>query len=353
VTTVQQKDVPLYLEGLGTVQPINTVTIRVRVEGQLTKILFEEGQEVREGDVLAKIDAAPIEAQLAQAEAQKAQNMAQLENARLDLARNTDLLARRVISQQQFDTQKAQVAQFEAAVKADEAAILSQRVQLGYTTITAPIDGRIGLRLIDRGNIIRTGDANGLIVITQMHPTSVVFTLPEQNLWEVQQQMKLGPLTIYALDRDNKPTMGEGRLTVIDNQIDQTTGTIKLRATFENEDERLWPGQFVNARLLLKTLKDGIVVPAQVIQRGPQGTYAFVLKPDEASATGGDETGTVEVRPVKVAQIQEGEALIEDGLKLGERVVMEGQYRLQSNSKVRLAPARPSAGKGSQSGNTK
>lgn len=333
-TSAVQKDVPIYLAGLGTVQALNTVTIHVRVDGQLTKIAFEEGQEVREGDLLARVDPAPFEAQLAQAEAKKQQDEAQLANARLDLKRDTEMFNRKVISQQQYDTQKALVAQLEATVAADEAAIQNQKVQLGYTTITAPISGRIGLRLIDKGNIVRATDPNGLILITQLHPINVVFTLPEQNLYEIQQQMRQGELPVDALGRENTgPPLSRGTLTVIDNQIDTTTGTIRLKATFPNDDQRLWPGQFVNARLLLTTRKNGIVVPAAVIQRGPQGTYVFVIRNDL----------TVEVRPVKVEQIQQGDALVAEGLKPGERVVLEGQFRLQTDSPVKIvAPSTPS-----------
>ena len=327
--TVIEKDVPIYLEGLGTVQAWNTVTIHVRVDGQLDKIAFTEGQDVKAGDMLAKIDPTPFEASLAQAEAKKKQDEAQLANARLNLQRDVQLRTGKVISAQEYDTQKYLVDQLEATVVADEAAIKSARVQLGYTTIVSPIDGRIGIRIVDKGNIVHAGDPNGLIVITQLHPISVIFTLPEQNLPEIQQQMRKGPLTVFAVGRDNALLLDKGQLKVIDNQIDTTTGTIRLKADFPNPDLRLWPGQFVNARLLLTTRKNGVVVPAQVIQRGPEGAYAFVIQPDL----------TVEVRPVKVAQIQHGEALIDEGLSSGERVVMEGQYRLQEHSRVSLAPS--------------
>ena len=325
------KDVPIYLDGLGTVQALNSVTIRVRIDGQLTKIAFKEGQDVHEGDFLAQVDPSPFEASLAQANAKEKQDQAQLANARLDLTRNEDLLKRRVISSQQYDTQKTLVAQLEASVAADQAAIESAKVQLGYTRIVAPIDGRVGIRMVDKGNIVHPTDANGLIVIAQIHPINVIFTLPEQNVDEIRRQMAKGELAVFALDREGNPTLGNGKLSVIDNQIDTTTGTIRLKATFPNEDLRLWPGQFVNARMRLSVRKGGIVVPAAVIQRGPDGTYAFVIR-------GEDPHNSVEVRPVKVALMQQGEALIDEGLKVGERVVLEGQYRLQAKSRVKLMP---------------
>ena len=328
--TVIEKDVPIYLDGLGTVQALNTVTIRVRVDGQLTKLAFIEGQDVHEGEFLAQVDPTPFEATLAQADAKKKQDQAQLANARLDLVRDEDMVRRKVISQQQYDTQKALVAQLDASVSADEAAIQSAKVQLGYTKIVSPIDGRVGIRLVDKGNIVHASDPNGLIVITQLHPINIIFTLPEQNLDKIRREMALGELSVFALDRENRPMPGEGKLSVIDNQIDTTTGTIRLKATFPNDDLRLWPGQFVNTRLQLTVRKGGIVVPAAVVQRGPEGSYAFVIR-------GVDDKLTVDVRPVKVAQTQQGESLIEDGLKAGERVVLEGQYRLQAKSRVKLA----------------
>jgi multidrug efflux system membrane fusion protein len=331
-STVKQKDVPIYLEGLGTVQALNSVTIHTRVDGQLTHIAFTEGQDVRAGDVLAKIDPAPYQAALAQAEAKKRQDEALLDNARSDLTRYTEMLARKAASQQQFDTQKALVAQDEAAVSADQAAIQSAKVQLDYTTLASPLDGRVGIRLIDQGNMIHASDANGLVVITQLHPISVVFTLPEQNLAEVRKQMAQGKLPVSAMDREDGPALGQGIVDVYDNQIDTTTGTIKLKATFPNDDLALWPGEFVNARVLLTTRKAGLVVPAAVIQRGPSGSFAFVIQ----KGSGNPEELTVEVRPVKVSQIEDGEALVNEGLKPGEQVVVEGQYRLQAHSHVRI-----------------
>ena len=326
--TVAQKDVPIYLDGLGTVQAFNTVTVHVQVDGRLQKVAFVEGQDVRAGDLLAQIDPELYRAQVEQAEAKKAQDEAQLANARLDLKRDAEQLAAKIMAQQVYDTQRALVDQLDATVKADQAAIDLANVQLGYTTIVSPIDGRTGIRVVDQGNIVRVTDPNGLVVIAQLRPISVVFTLPEQNLNEIQKELAAGGISVLAVDRDNRTVLGEGKLAVIDNQIDTTTGTIRIKATFPNDDLRLWPGQFVNARLLLTIRKGGIVVPASVVQRGPEGSYAFVINEDQ----------TVEVRPVKVAQIEAGQALIDEGLQAGESVVVDGQYRLQAGSKVKLVP---------------
>ena len=331
--TVTQKDVPIYLEGIGTIQALNTVTVRVRVDGQLEKVAFEEGQDVKAGDVLAIVDPAPYQAALQQAQAKQGQDQAQLTNAKLDLDRDTDMITKKVISQQQFDTQKALVAQLEATVRNDAAAVESAKVNLNYTTVVSPLDGRTGIRLVDQGNIVHATDANGLVVITQLHPISLVFTLPEQTLTAIHKETASGQeMTVLAMDRDNKTKLDEGKLSVIDNQIDITTGTIKLKATFDNKELLLWPGQFINTHLLLTTRKDGLVVPASVIQRGPNGTYAFVIQDDQ----------TVQIRQIKVArkengdilQTDKGEALIEDGLAAGEKVVVDGQYKLQAGSKI-------------------
>jgi multidrug efflux system membrane fusion protein len=325
---VATKDVPIYLDGLGTVQAFNTVTLHSRVDGQLINVAFTEGQEVKSGDVLAQIDPAPYQAALDQVVAKKAQDEAQVANARLDLRRYADLLAKDSITQQIYDTQKALIAQLEATLQADQAAIDSARVNLDYTIIRSPIEGRVGIRLVDRGNIIHAMDAAGLVVLTQLRPISVLFTLPEQALPKLQAQ-GTNTFTVLAFARDDTNLLAEGKLAVIDNQIDTTTGTIKLKANFANDHLRLWPGQFVNARLHLSTRTNGVVVPASVVQRGPEGAFAFIVQEDQ----------TVKMRPLQVAQIEHGEALIDEGLEPGERVVVDGQYKLQAGSQVKpVAP---------------
>jgi len=340
---VEQKDTPVYLDGLGTVQAFNTVTVHTRVDGELQQVLFTEGQDVKTGDLLAVVDPRPYQAALDQAIAKKAQDEAQLANAKVTLARNTDLLNKKVIDRQDFDTSKYQTDQFQAAVQADQAAIESARTNVDYTQIKSPIDGRTGVRIVDVGNIVHASDQNGIVVITQMHPISVMFTLPEQNLQSILNAGGAsGGLKVSALDRGNTTTLDDGSLAVVDNQIDQTTGTVKLKATFPNTDLKLWPGKFVNARLILTTLKNATVIPSSVVQRGPQGTYAYVIKPDK----------TAEMRPIKVGQTEGNLALVENGLKPGEQVVVDGQYKLHPGAHVELttpqtqaAPRKSPAGK--------
>lgn len=327
---VVPQDVPIYLTGIGTVQAFNTVTIRTRVDGQIDKIAFAEGEDVKAGDLLAQIDPRPFQAQLEQAQAQKASHEAQLADAKIDLQRFSNLAQRGAATEQSVDTQKALVAQLEANIQADQAAIDNATVQLGYTTITAPISGRTGLRLVDQGNIVHATDQTGLVVLTQIEPISLVFSMPEDALPDVARAMSGGSLKVIALSRDDKTELAEGTLALIDNEIDQTTGTIRLKATFPNKDHALWPGQFVNARLYLAVRHDGLTVPASVVQRGPQGTYAYVVKPDS----------TVEMRPIGVARLRDGIALIDTGLSAGERVVVDGQYKLRPGAHVDVASAK-------------
>jgi multidrug efflux system membrane fusion protein len=334
--TVEKKDTPIYLNGIGTVQAFNTVTVQSRVDGEIKQIAFTEGQDVKAGDLLAQVDPAPYQAAYDQAVSKKAQDDAQLVNAHLNMTREEDLFAKKAVSTQERDAQRALTDQLEATVKADAAAITSAKVQLDYTRIVAPISGRTGIRLVDQGNVVHSGGNAGIVVLTQLQPISVVFTLREQDLVEIKKQ-NIAPtdFKVLATDRDTTTVLDTGILAVIDNQIDQTTGTIKLKATFPNDSFQLWPGQFINARLLLKTQKDGLIVPASAVQRGPQGTFVFVIGTDE----------TVSIRPVKVGPIEQGEALIESGLEAGERVVVDGQYKLQPGSHVKIleAPA-PGAG---------
>ena len=296
VGQVTQTDVPLFLSGLGNVQGFNTVTIRSRVDGQLEKVSFSEGQDVKEGDVLAQIDPRPFQAALDQAKALRMQNEAQLANAKLDLERDVALFAGKAGTAQKADTQRALVNQLEATLRANDAAIEAAKVQLNYATIRSPISGRTGIRLLDAGNVVRATDAAGLVVITQMKPITVLFTLSEQHLPLIQEEAKNGKLPVFALDRGNSTRIATGELTVIDNQIDSTTGTIRLKATFPNADLKLWPGQFINVRLQVSVRKDALTVPASVVQRGPSGTYAYLVTPGQ----------TAEMRPLVVDRIEEG-----------------------------------------------
>jgi multidrug efflux system membrane fusion protein len=322
----ERRDFPIFLTGLGAVQAYNIVTVKARVDGHLQKVAFIEGQTVTEGDVLAQIDPRPFQAQLAQARAAKIRNEAQLANAKLDLERSTTLSARGFATRQGVDTQRALVAQLEAAVQGDQAAIENAEVQLGYTTIVSPITGRTGMRLVDRGNIVRATDTNALVVVTQVQPISVVFTLPQDVLGDVARELSRGPLKVLAHNRDGATQLGEGVLALLDNQVDAATGTIRLKATFENTDNALWPGQFVKVGLLLRIRREVVTVPAQAVQRGPNGAFVYLIKSDQS----------VEQRPVKVGYTREGTSLIEEGLMPNDQVVIEGQYKLRAGARVQV-----------------
>jgi multidrug efflux system membrane fusion protein len=310
---VEQKDVPIFLDGLGTVQAFNTVTVHSRVDGNLVQVNFSEGKDVKTGELLAVVDPKPYQAAFDQAKAQAALDQ-------VTLKRQADLRARNVIAAQDYDTAVANAQKSQAAAEAAQ-------VNLDYCSIKSPIDGRTGIRLVDVGNVVHATDTNGIVVITQLKPISVVFTLPEQQLQAILNEGAAnGGLHVSALDRGNTTPLGEGTLAVVDNEIDQATGTVKLKATFPNDDLKLWPGKFVNARLTLTTKKNATVVPASVVQRGPQGTYAFVIKPDQ----------TVEMRSIKIAQTENNQTVVDDGLKPGEQVVVDGQYKLQPGAHVEL-----------------
>jgi membrane fusion protein, multidrug efflux system len=325
VTPAEQRDFPVYLSGLGSVQASNTVSLKSRVDGQIVQIAFKEGQFVKQGELLLVIDPRPYQVQLEQAEAALARDQAQLKNAQLDYDRYQGLFKEGVISQQQYDGQRALVGQLEGTIKADQAAIDNAKLQLVYTRVTAPVNGRIGLRLVDIGNMVHATDTNPLLVVTQLQPIAVVFTLPEDSLPTVTKHMKSGSLEVDAYSRDDTTKLATGKLLTIDNQIDQTTGTGKLKAMFENVDNMLFPNQFVNARLLLETRKGVTVVPAAAIQRGPQGsTFTYVVKADK----------TVEVRPVKVALTQGNLSVVASGVAPGEQLVTDGQDKLQAGSRV-------------------
>lgn len=332
------KDVPIYQDGLGTVQAFYTVTIKAMVDGPLIAVDFTEGQTVHKGEVLAQIDPRIYQAALDSAVAKKAQDEAQLANARLDLARYQKLVANNYTSAQQADTAKAQVAQFEAQVRQDQAQIDNARTELSYTTITAPIDGRTGIRLVDPGNIVHATDATGLVVITQLQPIAVIFTLPQQALPAVARAMQAGiPPTALALAQgDTSTVLDTGSLTVLDNQVDPNTGTLKLKATFPNTQHLLWPGGFVTVRLQTGTAHDAVTVPPSVVQRGPGGSYLFVIGPDNKAQR----------REITVGYQDEHVAIVTSGLKAGETVVTDGASRLADGTVVSLArpsgaPARP------------
>jgi membrane fusion protein, multidrug efflux system len=321
-----RNDVPVFVSGLGTVQASATVAIRSQVDGKIQEVLFIEGQHVKKGDVLVKIDPRLFQAALDQAKAKKAQDEAQLISAQKDLDRFSTLVVKNFASQQNVDQQQAKVDQLKASIVADEGAIESAQTQLDYTIITAPTDGRVGVRQVDAGNIVHASDQAALVTLTQNQPSAVLFTLPARLLDSVREAMKRGPVEVQAYDPDNKRLLSTGTLLLVDNVIDQTTATIRLKAMFANQDEALWSGEFINARLLLDTRRNSLTVPTSAIQRGPQGLYAWVITPE----------GTAEMRALKAGPTSNNLTIVESGLADGDRVVTDGHYKLRQNIPVNI-----------------
>jgi membrane fusion protein, multidrug efflux system len=331
VTDVTTSDVPIYLDGLGTVQASNTIAIHSQVDGKLQSVNFVEGQNVHKGDTLAIIDPRPFNAVLDQAKAKKAQDEAQLVSDQKDFTRFKDLVGKGAGTQQAVDQQQAKVDALKATIQADDAGIESAETQLSYATITAPMDGRVGFRQVDAGNIVHAGDPNPITVVTQVKPALAIFTLPQRDLGPVREAMAKGYVSVLAMDQDNVHELGKGKLLLIDNQIDQTTSTIRLKASFPNEDEKLWPGQFVRARVLVKTLTDAVTIPSAAVQRSSQGMLAWVIQPDNIA----------ENRPIVAGPSANDMTVVTNGLKPGERVVLSGQYRLRPGVKVEVNTAPP------------
>jgi multidrug efflux system membrane fusion protein len=331
---VSHADVPIYLQGLGTVQAFYTVTVTARVDGELQKIAFTEGQTVRKGDLLAQIDPRPNQAAYDQAVATKAKDESLLANAKRDYDRYTQLQPQNLASKQTVDTARALVDQLTAQLQVDQAIIDNARTQLDYTRITSPINGRTGIRLIDPGNIVHAAGTTGIVVVTQVQPISVVFTLPEEQLSAVGAALATGPVPVTTLSRDGSTVLDQGTLTLIDNEIDQTTGTARLKATFNNANNTLWPGQYVNARVLIRTEHNALTLPTAAVQLGPNGPFTYVVKTDS----------TVEVRPLKIGAESGGMTVVTDGLAFNERVVTSNQYRLQPGAHIRANTANASTG---------
>lgn len=325
VATAEIKNFPVYLDSLGTVQAWNTVTVRSRVDGEITKVAFDEGQFVKVGDLLIQIDPRPYQAALDQAVAKKAQDEANLANLKRDLQR-FEKVGTLATTQQQIDTQRSNITQQESLLKADAGAIANTEVQVAYTTITAPLSGRVGFRLVDQGNIIHAGDTGGVATIAQIQPIAVIFTEPEEELLRIQDELKSGPLPVTAFTSDGKRELGKGELSLVDNQVDMTTGSIKLKGKFANPEKSLWPGLSVATRLQIKTEHNVVVIPDAAVQRGPDKLFAYVVGPDNKA----------ELRDLVVGEIQDGEAVIKSGVKAGEQVVTAGYYRLQPGSTVDL-----------------
>lgn len=343
VQRAQSSDFPVYLNGLGTVQPYNTVTVRSRVDGQVIKVNFRQGDIVNEGDLLVQIDPRPYQAALDQAQAKKTQDEANLRNAQLDLARYSTLAQQSFASRQQLDTQQANVDQLTAQVKGDQATVDNATTQLSYTTIKAPLTGKTGFRLVDAGNIVHASDTTGILSIVKLQPISVVFTAPEENIGAINAALAAGTVPVTALASDGSKTLAEGRLALVDNQVDQTSGTIRMKATFQNKDNALWPGLSVATRLLVETKKNVVVVPNDAIQHGPDGLYAYVV----------GDGNKADLRKLKVGDEGPTQTIALDGLKPGERVVVAGQYRVTKGAAVDPREANaPAPGSDRQAANT-
>jgi multidrug efflux system membrane fusion protein len=339
--TAASADVPVYLTAVGTTKALNTVTVRPQVDGKLIAVNFQEGQDVKKGDILAQIDPTTFKATLDQTMAKKAQDEALLGNAKNDLQRYEQLAATNAINRQQADTQRSLVAQYTAQVQSDQAAIESAQATLGYTDIRAPIDGRTGIRQVDIGNIVHASDSTGIVVITQIKPIAVIFNIPQQDIQTVNDAFAKGPLPADALRSDNNKVIEHGTLKVVDNQVDSSTGTVKLKAEFPNEAIQLWPGQFVNVRLLVDTLKQVTVIPTGAVQRGPNGTFVYVVDADNKAT----------MRPIKVRRQDENQTVVESGVKPSDKVVTTGFARLTDGAKVTLGSNNPPAAAGAQPGN--
>jgi multidrug efflux system membrane fusion protein len=331
VANAKRADVPIYLDGLGTIQAFNTVTVTARVDGELQKIAFEEGKMVSKGELLAQIDPRPFQAALELAMAQKAKDEAQLQSAKADLERYVTLAPENLASKQTLDAQKAAVAGLEAQIKGDQANIDNARTQLQYTTITSPIQGRTGIRRVDVGNNVRATDTNGIVVVTQLQPISLIFTLPEDSLSVIGNALSAGTVTVEAMSRDGSKELDRGTVTLVDNQIDQNTGTIRLKAVFPNPQNKLWPGQYIDARVLVRTDKGALTIPAAAVQRGPDGMFTYVVKSDS----------TVEMRPLQVGEESGSLMVVQGGILEGDKVVTSNQYRLQPGAHVKVTHEAP------------